>query len=401
MFDKLIVAKNKIDINKIIEILLILTVFFIPISRSGMNIFSFFIFILWLIKKMKNRSIFKPKSDLSKWLIFYSFILFLPLINFLSKEAFIVILDTFISTYLKYIIFFVVTIEIIDNNEKFKKVFFSFVISATVVIGYGFYEFLFKGFRGRLTSTYNNANTAGSYFMMVALFAFSYLLFNKKKKNKIISLIYFLSSTTLLILTYSRGAWLGYIMGIILGLSIFIYHLESTKLRIIITISILIIAILSISLLPTSVIERFKSIDNLESSSIKQRLIQYKVGFNILKDYPISGVGIGRFSEIFNEYKIEGAKSFRHIHNIYLDVAVETGLLGFFTMVIIIYKSIIKKIFININRKKGFGFGFLLIFIGNIVHNSVDWTFLHSMVGLNLIIIAALWFNYKKGKYVN
>ncbi|MGM0410231.1 MAG: O-antigen ligase family protein [Bacillota bacterium] len=401
MFDKIIVAKNKIDINKIIEILLILTVFFIPISRSGMNTFSFFIFILWVIKKIKNKSILNPESDLSKWLIFYSFILFLPLINFASKEAFLVILDTFISTYLKYIILFVVTVEIIDNNEKFKKVFLSFFISATLVIGYGFYEFLFKGFRGRLTSTYNNANTAGSYFMMIALFAFSYLLFNKNKKYKIISFMYFLSSTILLMLTYSRGAWLGYIFGIILALMIFIYRLETNKSRIIMIVSFLILVTLSVLLLPTSVIERFKSIDNLESKSINQRLIQYKVGFNILKDYPILGVGIGRFSEIFNEYKIEGAKSFRHIHNIYLDVAVETGLLGFFTMVIIIYKSIIKKIFININNKKGFGFGFLLIFIGNIVHNSVDWTFLHSMVGLNLIIIAALWFNYKKGKYAN
>ena len=44
MIDKLILVKDNISINKIIEILLILTVFFIPISRSGMNIFSFLIF---------------------------------------------------------------------------------------------------------------------------------------------------------------------------------------------------------------------------------------------------------------------------------------------------------------------------------------------------------------------
>ena len=117
MIDKLILAKDNISINKIIEILLILTVFFIPISRSGMNIFSFLIFIFWIIKNIKNKSIFKLKSNLSKWLVLYSFILFLPLINFPSKESFLVMLDTFISTYLKYIIIFVTTVEIVDDNK--------------------------------------------------------------------------------------------------------------------------------------------------------------------------------------------------------------------------------------------------------------------------------------------
>ena len=401
MDEKLIMIKNKININKIIEILLVLTVFFIPISRSGMNLFSFFIFVLWLIKKIKNKSFLKIKGDLNKWLIVYLIILFLPLINFTSKQAFLVMLDTFISTYLKYIIIFIVTIEIIDDNEKFKKIFISFFISATLVIGYGFYEFLFKGYKGRLTSTYNNANTAGNYFMMISLLAFSYLLFNDNLKNRLISLLYFLSSTTLLILTYSRGAWVGYIFGFILALAIFIYKLDSKTIKITVIISLLILTILLASLLPDSVIERFKSINDLEGRSIKQRLIQYQVGFNILKDYPILGVGIGRFSEMFIEYKIEGAKSFRHIHNIYLDLAVETGLLGFFTILILLYKSIISKMLIIMNEKEGFEFGFLVVFIGNVFHNSVDWTFLHSMVGLNLIVMAALWLNYKKGKYSN
>jgi len=401
MIDKLILVKDNISINKIIEILLILTVFFIPISRSGMNIFSFLIFIFWIIKNIKNKSIFKLKSNLSKWLVLYSFILFLPLINFPSKESFLVMLDTFISTYLKYIIIFVATVEIIDDNEKYKKVFYSFLISAALVIGYGFYEIIFQNFQGRLTSTYNNANPAGSYFMMIALFAFSYLFFNNKIKVKIISLIYFLSSTTLLILTYSRGAWVGYIFGIILVLIIFIYKLESNKIRIFITISFLILISLTILLLPASVIERFKSIDNLESRSISQRLIQYKVGFNIFKDHAFLGVGIGRFPEMFGDYKLEGVRDFRHIHNLYLNLVVETGIVGCIVLIIIFYKVVLKKLFILISNNESFSYGFITIFLGNLLHNLVDVTFLYSMVGLNLIVIGALWFNYKNGKYLS
>lgn len=399
MFDKLISVKNKMSINKVIESLLILTVFFIPISRSGMNIFSFFILLLWIIKKLKNRSFLKSKKQLSKWLIFYSLILFLPLLNFPSKGAFLVILDTFISTYLKYVIIFVVTIETIDDKQKYKKVLFSFLISATLVIGYGFYGILYKGYTGRLTSTFNNANPAGSYFMIISLLAFSFLLFNKNIKNKILAFVYFLLSTTLLILTYSRGAWLGYIFGIMLGMAIFIYKLDSIKFKSIITISIAIIVILSIPLLPPKVVERFKSIDNLESNSIKQRLIQYKVGFNIFRDYPFFGVGIGRFPEMFKDYRLEGVRDFRHIHNLYLNLAVETGSLGIIFLIIVIHKLIFKKMFNFTLNKESLNYGFFIICLGIFIHNLVDITFLYSMVGLNLIVIAALWFNYKLGKY--
>jgi O-antigen ligase len=64
--------------------------------------------------------------------------------------------------------------------------------------------------------------------------------------------------------------------------------------------------------------------------SVYYRAMIFKAGLNMLMDYPLIGVGVGNFMESFGRYSpIPRLLAHPMAHNSYLEVACETGLLGF------------------------------------------------------------------------
>lgn len=82
-----------------------------------------------------------------------------------------------------------------------------------------------------------------------------------------------------------------------------------------------------------SVFQRLKTI-NLQNSSIMSRIIFMKDAIKIVKDHPILGVGAGGWNAEYKTYR-----SFLYftsqVHNHYLQVMVENGILGFVVFIIL------------------------------------------------------------------
>ncbi len=79
----------------------------------------------------------------------------------------------------------------------------------------------------------------------------------------------------------------------------------------------------------------FATVDNLLSG----RLTIWETALNMLKDRPLTGVGVGTFSDVYDQYATRADDIFRtgggytggvyHAHQMYISAAAETGLTGF------------------------------------------------------------------------
>ena len=138
-----------------------------------------------------------------------------------------------------------------------------------------------------------------------------------------------------MILTYSRGCWIG----IALAMGIMIVFLRR-KLT-----SLLVFAVLLAPLfIPETIMQRLLSIGNVADTSTSYRVYIWQGTMRMLEDFWYSGVGIGEsaFGMVYPSYSLN-AVSAPHAHNLYLHILSETGIIGILavaTLLIIFYKYV-------------------------------------------------------------
>jgi len=121
--------------------------------------------------------------------------------------------------------------------------------------------------------------------------------------------------------SYARSAWLGFVTGI------FAFGYQQGK-KVLITL-VLVFAVLLILATAFSPSLRFRMKRMVSISHNLERVITWKTTIEMIKDYPIFGIGKGAYRKLAPEYR-EGynihftAKS--HAHNSYLQVGVESGI---------------------------------------------------------------------------
>ena len=187
------------------------------------------------------------------------------------------------------------------------------------------------------------------FLSIFLMFTISYLFWGKKNiYYKLIS--FFLTLFFLLNLLYSksRGAWLGFLAGI-LSLT----WVKNKKLIVVVLIVIIVVSIF----LPDVYINRFKSIFNLSTNrSNLTRLSLWKGSLYMFKDNLVNGVGFGKFQNSFERnYNFDNINTTVHAHNNFFQFAAETGIIGlisllwlFFSILKLLYKKY--KIFRNKNK---------------------------------------------------
>ena len=94
--------------------------------------------------------------------------------------------------------------------------------------------------------------------------------------------------------------------------------------------SMILILIVSSFILPSSYIERVKSIADYNHPSNASRLYMWEVGWEMFKDHPLTGIADSHIREIYETYKKpefqgEGV----HLHNNFIMILATTGIFGF------------------------------------------------------------------------
>ena len=136
-----------------------------------------------------------------------------------------------------------------------------------------------------------------------------------------------------LLMTWSRGAWLGLIAAALLFL--FIWHRRAVWL---IFAGIASIPILPY-ILPASIIGRFTSIGNLGDSSTSYRMYIWRASCEMIRDYGWTGIGIGEgaWGKVYPMYAYLGVETAPHSHNLFMQIWIETGIGGLLIFVAVLF----------------------------------------------------------------
>jgi len=370
-------------IDKIIEYMLYLLVFFIPTSISGINIFSGLLFIIYVIRLVlkQDQTIWKGKFN-KLILLFAVFSLFSVLWANDRYRA----LSFFISPVLKYVLIYYLIINYINTKTKFYKIFVAYWSSHIISGGYAIYRNFVVGIR-RVDGFTHNPNRLGSIMMMFIIINFAILLYTNRKNLKIgvFSIIGIIVGTLALFASSSRGALLGLIAGLFI-----VALLKGKKFLIYLLIGLILLSLF----MPSYYKNRISKLTDITSNNVYSRLSMYKAGFDMFKEKPILGIGLNNVRTVYDMYDLPEFEHFgnehRNLHNLYINILVELGAIGFGILIYLIF-VLGKKAWLNYKiNKNWFTLGIIGLFVGEGTHNLFDYTFHASEVFMIVLVFIGL-----------
>lgn len=170
----------------------------------------------------------------------------------------------------------------------------------------------------RITGPNSHVMTFSGMIMIISLMMLGHLVRNRDLHLLVPLLIILLA----LILTYTRGAWIGWIVGaawIVLG--------PRPK----IALAAIPLLILALLLAPLPLFGRLVSVFDPTLSSNLDRIRMAQAGIEMIRDHPVVGIGPGNIEETYPFYRASDAPRFRtpHLHSNPFQIWAERGVVTF------------------------------------------------------------------------
>lgn len=338
-----------------IKIGILAAVFLIPFLPDMLSL----VFVIFLVMVYIYEHLVKKTNALDESSVYIPIIIF-AIIIVIGTITSIDILGSFRDLAIHFVSLGLVFVMIntVDRLEDFNIIVTMIVFSATIVALIGLYQYIVgvpvdagwvdvsnnPDVKARVYSVFENPNILAEYLIMTIPLSISLFWYTKKIGKKLLFLATSGILTLSLVLTLSRGGWIGFAFSAL----IFILLIERRFL-----LSIIPIVLGGILFLPKSIISRIISIGNLADSSNSYRITMWKIALDIIKDHPLAGVGFGHkpFQQTFERY-ISDMPTY-HAHNTYIELAAELGipgLIAFLFLIFIVFKYGIQKLINQENR---------------------------------------------------
>ncbi|MCI8387306.1 MAG: hypothetical protein HFE63_02425 [Clostridiales bacterium] len=239
--------------------------------------------------------------------------------------------------YVAFMLGYFLVVNLIRSRKWMTRCIIGAIFSCTMVSLYGLYQNffgqvertwqdsdMFSEIEGRVVSTFENPNVLAEYLIMVLPLMLAVFIIKKTPMTRFLMFMSMAVTGGCLIYTWSRGAWLGFLIGILLFMLIYSKN----------TLTVMLFGVLGVPflpfILPDSITQRFLSIGNLGDSSTSYRVYIWKGVTNMLGDYFTTGIGIGNdsFRLVYPRYALSGIETAPHSHNLYLQILVEIGIVG-------------------------------------------------------------------------
>ncbi|MCS7061445.1 MAG: O-antigen ligase family protein [Anaerolineae bacterium] len=256
-----------------------------------------------------------------------------------------------------------------QDRRKVGLVVVAILVSGMFQAGLGVYQFALRGegpdefaiLGGRFYrayGTFEQPNPFGGYMGLIWPFALGIGLYGayslwRKPRNTLdtatsispivcgAAVIVAGLALTALVLSWSRGAWLGAAAAGIAVLAVALRR-PALSLSALIVVAGLAFALNAAGLLPQSVrarltdfTQQFASFDvrgvnvNDANYSVIERLAHWQAAQNMIVEHPWLGVGFGNYPAVYDRYRaMKWPNALGHAHNYYLNLWAETGLLG-------------------------------------------------------------------------
>lgn len=251
----------------------------------------------------------------------------------------------------------------------------------------------------RIFSSFLNPNVFGFYIniIIITICTRFNLAKNIKLENKnfeILEKITLISSIICLFFTFSRASWVS------LVLALFLVGVLYDKKYILFSVLIFICIFGADALLG---INRASIAKLSEDSSLSYRIELWKTSLRIIKDNLITGIGFGTFYKYTGLYSDIVKKYIEHCHNVYLQILMDSGIIGFMIFLITLFslaKKFFKEYFLDKNNK--FSIFLILLLSMTLIHGLIDSVSLtpQIMMILSLIVGISLAISYKQKKLI-
>lgn len=328
------------EINTILIFLILLSISsFISIAVS--NIFLGILTLCFFIKTYQKKA--KIDLDCKRYFIAISLFAIAMLLSALFSGDIVYGLKRWADMWIWRFMPFVVVIFLLDNYIDAKKVMLTGFAGITVTSVYAVYQ----GLSGmsRANGFYGHPMTLGGWFCI-----FLPLLLIEFFERKLLGKYYWLAGLAFcicsagLVFNATRGAWLAVT---IVCTVLLLYYMFKSKRNL--AVSIIFIALISTVLVNNpKFMHRLDTIDDFDKyQSNTERILMWQSAWNMFKDHPILGVGLGQYKENYQQkYISPEAKEpqLSHAHNNFLQMLAENGIVGFAGFVIMFGYIILKNL---------------------------------------------------------
>lgn len=308
------------SLEKVLWILLLCFVFAICFSIAVSHILLTAAVLLYLIWRTKSGLPF-PRPALLLPALAFSYCTLLSVL--FSIDPFVSLFDAReLALFILIPIFYDVIRDLDDVRGLYGILIFAGVISAA----YGLFQFFgsdadftnirIKGFMGHWM-------TFSGLLMILNVLLLSHLLFSSKHPSWFYPAFALLSLSLLLSLT--RSAWLGF-----LAASFVLIAMRKVRWVFAIPAVLLIVFLASVLIFPSVVAARMSNMFNPDETSNRDRLLMARSGWEIIKDYPLTGVGNDMIKRVYPQYRAADSplRNNPHLHNNLIQLAAENGIIA-------------------------------------------------------------------------
>jgi putative inorganic carbon (HCO3(-)) transporter len=175
---------------------------------------------------------------------------------------------------------------------------------------------------GRVYSIFDNPNAFAHVLVLLIPLGLGLMFLSRTWRGRFGAAVSLLMGVLALGLTYSRASWIAFVI----AMMVFVFLWRRKLLPVLIF-----LGAACIPLLPSTIISRLLTIFNTQDTSTTSRFPLYQAGIRLIERSPIMGAGLG--AEAVKYYIAQndlysGTMYLVHLHNIFLEVWAETGLLG-------------------------------------------------------------------------
>ena len=201
------------------------------------------------------------------------------------------------------------------------------IISSTLAALFGFYQLWKTGILNhntRVEGTFSVYMTFAGILMQVGLVATSRWIFHPRREHWILLPLLFISLC--LLITLTRQAWLGFLIGLIY----LIWNWRKLYLSVL-----AVLMVLFVLASPGIVKHRLQDTISGNDATLQMRTSLWKSGILIFNDHIVTGCGFKCVDQVHKSYPDpEGyVARLRGMHNNFVQLAVDTGILGLATWV--------------------------------------------------------------------
>lgn len=288
------------------------------------------IIIIAFVGALFDRSVKWVSSPVNIWMVLFAIVIFISSINAYFPE---VSRDHYIDFYSWFVIYFLIII--IVNTKERLYIFLAILLLCSVKIAMGTslswasrgFSFTSWGLMGPRGYFQNSGELA---ILMLTLFPIAFLMHQSMRKRpgirwweRLLLLIFWIAPIVTILGTSSRGGQVALI--VVLAL---MFRKSIFRFKPLVGIGVLVLAMSF--LLPEEQKERFTEIG--EDRTSQQRMLYLENGWEMMKKYPVLGVGYFNFSDYFNMYYQDdillSPGRAELPHNIFIQVGTDAGFLG-------------------------------------------------------------------------